>query len=354
MTNNNNEEQSRREALRQLILGGLGTTAGLSMLRAKEEECLARQILADPPADEASVKTIATGKPVDGVTGATRTSFEMPQRAKLKEKMLTGKLKNINLSRMFLGGNLVSGFAHARDLIYLSDLVKAYHTQSKVFETFYLAEQCGMNTFMASDGVFSMVMDYWKWTDGKIQFIWQGNSDQPDAIKRIVDHGAVACYLHGEHTDRLVKEENFQEIERRLKLLEKSGLPFGLGAHRIESIKAVVERGLIPEFWVKTYHDTNYWSGQHPTEHDNIFCRRPDETKEFMATRSEPWIAYKVLAAGAIHPAQGFRHAFEGGADFICVGMYDFQMVDNVNLCVDILRSPLARQRSWIGGDLSD
>ena len=52
----------------------------------------------------------------------------------------------------------------------------------------------------------------------------------------------------------------------------------------------------------------------------------------------EPWIAFKVLAAGAIEPQAGFRYAFESGADFICVGMYDFQIGDDVNIAVDLLR----------------
>ena len=40
-------------------------------------------------------------------------------------------------------------------------------------------------------------------------------------------------------------------------------------------------------------------------------------------------------------PEDGFRYAFENGADFICVGMFDFQVVDDVNLVIDILNSDL-------------
>ena len=31
----------------------------------------------------------------------------------------------------------------------------------------------------------------------------------------------------------------------------------------------------------------------------------------------KPWIAFKVLAAGAVHPKKSFRYAFENGADFV-------------------------------------
>ena len=58
----------------------------------------------------------------------------------------------------------------------------------------------------------------------------------------------------------------------------------------------------------------------------------------------------KTLAAGAIQPEVGFPYAFKGGADFICVGMYDFQVVEDVNLVLEILDDESLkseRRRPW-------
>jgi hypothetical protein len=70
-----------------------------------------------------------------------------------------------------------------------------------------------------------------------------------------------------------------------------------------------------------------------------------------MATVKKPWIAFKVLAAGAIHPRDGFRFAFENGADFLNVGMFDFQIREDAILAQQILNDIdlKGRQRLWMG-----
>jgi len=60
-------------------------------------------------------------------------------------------------------------------------------------------------------------------------------------------------------------------------------------------------------------------------------------------------IAFKVLAAGAIKPEDGLKYAFTNGDDFVCMGMYDFQIVEDANIALDVLSQPLERQRPWMG-----
>ena len=65
-----------------------------------------------------------------------------------------------------------------------------------------------------------------------------------------------------------------------------------------------------------------------------------------LSWNGQKW-SYKILAAGAIPPKEGFQYAFEHGADFACVGMFDFQVVDNVNTINEVLAGNLERNRSW-------
>ena len=53
------------------------------------------------------------------------------------------------------------------------------------------------------------------------------------------------------------------------------------------------------------------------------------------------------LAAGSIEPKDGFKYAFDNGADFICVGMYDFQVVDDANMALTAIKDTKNRVRPW-------
>jgi len=284
---------------------------------------------------------------VDAVTEPTRT-FDFATLDDLKGQVPKGQIGDLQLSRLILGGNLIGGWAHARDLIYVSKLVKAYHNRYKTFETFELAEACGINTILTNPLLCDVIADYWKSTGGKIQFISDcGGKDLMAMIQKSIDGGACACYIQGGVGDRLAAEEDFDTIEKALELIRSNGLPAGIGGHKLATVRACVEKGFQPDFWMKTLHHTDYWSATPTREKDNIWCEQPEETIAFMKEQKEPWIAFKTLAAGAIHPKVGFKYAFQNGADFICVGMYDFQLVEDANLALGVLDGKLDRQREW-------
>ena len=89
-------------------------------------------------------------------------------------------------------------------------------------------------------------------------------------------------------------------------------------------------------------------SDDHAEYHDNMFCHNHEQTVAFMQDVKVPWIAFKVLAAGAIPPEEGFKYAFESGADFICVGMFDFQVEEDVKLTQETVAKAKGRKRPWI------
>ncbi len=86
----------------------------------------------------------------------------------------------------------------------------------------------------------------------------------------------------------------------------------------------------------------------HNRFHNNMFCPFPERTVEFVNRAKVPVMGFKVLAAGALEPKDGFKWAFDNGADFICVGMFDFQIVEDVNIAMDTIKNA-ARTRPWYG-----
>jgi uncharacterized membrane protein YphA (DoxX/SURF4 family) len=299
---------------------------------------------------------------VDAFSGAT-VKLETKLISDLKGDLPKSRIGNIDLSRIILGGNLIGGFAHARDLIYASNLFKAYNTEKKIFETLMMCESAGINSFVGVPWQLGVINKYKKLMGGKIKPIIMINS--VDQIHDAINGGAEAIYIIGNHCDWQVRAGKVDELARLIDYIREQGYPAGLGAHSIQSLMACTEGGVDPDFYVKTLHHDNYWSA-HPREnripfsvdgknsldhnqfHDNIFCLFPDKTIAFMEAQDKPWIAFKVLAAGAIHPKDGFKYAFENGADFLCVGMFDFQVVEDVNIAIDTLNELGKRPRRWL------
>lgn len=282
------------------------------------------------------------------VASATMKTFRFASRSELKGQLPQGRIGNLNLSRMILGGNLIGGWAHARDLIYVSKLVRAYHHRDKIFQTFAMAECCGVNAIITNPLLCGVINDYWR-NGGRIHFISDcGGKDILAMIQKSIDAGAAACYIQGGVADRLVEEGKFDLMAQALELIRRNKLPAGIGGHKLRTIQESVEHGLRPDFWMKTLHKVDYWSAViAQPENDNRWCEDPAATAEYMATLKEPWIAFKILAAGALNPKTEFRYAFEKGADFICVGMYDFQIVEDVNMALDVLNAGVVRSRQW-------
>ena len=301
---------------------------------------------------------------VDAVTGASAKTLNIASLKELKGNIPMGKIKEIPFSKLILGGNLLSGWAHSRDLIYVSQLVKAYHQKEKIFATLLLAEKCGINTLLTNPILCSLIDEYWKRGIGKIQFISDcaglnyGPKGEPspmpvneymDKVKKAIDTGAVACYIQGETADYYMANGKPEVIAKVMDFVRQNGLLVGIGAHKIETVKACVDIGFQTDFWMKTMHHHNYWSANNPEWHDNKFDFTPEETIRYINELPQPVIGFKVMAAGAIHPKDGFRYAFENGADFVCAGMYDFQMVEDVNIANEILSGTLNRTRLWRG-----
>ena len=305
--------------------------------------------------------TSASGFPQTALSAAAAKSSAVLDRQKSVSAFPTGRIGNVRISRLIIGGNQFSGWSHSRDLAYLRDLFLAYSTEKKIMETLEKCEQEGVDTIItASSGYLGK---FWNQRGGKMQWIAQTHpkaNDLTSNIKQAIDNGAIGAYIQGGVGDSFVKNGRVDLLGKAVDFIKSNGLIAGIGGHSIEVPMAVEKAGIDADFYMKTLHHGNYWSATpkdsrvefnvdsgSPYDHDNIWSVSPERTIEFMKKVEKPWIAFKVLAAGAIHPSEGFEYAFANGADFVCVGMFDFQITENVLIARDKISANSNRQRPW-------
>jgi len=305
--------------------------------------------------------TSASGFPQTALSAATPKKTTIPDKEKPDKAFPTGRIGKVQISRLIIGGNQFSGWSHSRDLSYLRDLFLAYSTEEKIMETLYKCEQEGINTIITASSAY--LNKYWEERGGKIQWIAQihpKTNDLTSDIKQAVDNGAIGAYVQGGVGDSFVKNGRVDLLGKAVEFIKSKGIIAGIGGHSVEVPIAVEKAGIKVDFYIKTLHHGNYWSATpkenrvefnvdsgSPYDHDNIWSITPERTIEFMKKVEKPWIAFKVLAAGAIHPSEGFEYAFANGADFVCVGMFDFQITENVLIARDRISANSNRQRPW-------
>jgi hypothetical protein len=274
--------------------------------------------------------------------------------------MPKGKIAGQEFSRLMMGGNLIGGWSHSRDLSYVSMLMRKYNTPSKVRETLELGESQGItaiNTWVMDDN--SQIFEHWK-AGGRMKWFAQVRLDSGGGfsqIQRAIDQGAVGIHLTGDAAERLIAQGKFEKVGETVEFIKAQKRIAGVAAHDLRVMVECEKAKLDVDFYQKTLHTHEYYTAPRGDEtgalggHDNSWCNDPQAVVDFMATLKKPWIAFKILAAGAIHPRSAFPYAFNSGADFILVGMFDWQVEDDVKLAkrvIGIVSSPGSkRTRPW-------
>ncbi len=236
-------------------------------------------------------------------------------------------------------------------------------------DTWQACQRQGINSMISTcdspyagggDPTVRVLNRYRKERGGTIQWLAQCEPSEDDLTGRAakaVDNGAVAVILQGERGDRWVRENRLDYIEKFVNYGKKKNVLVGVACHNIAVPIAVEAAGLGVDLYMKTLHHENYWSNR-PGEprvevaanpNDNYFSLDPQATIDVMKDIKKPWIAFKVLAAGAIAPDSGFDYAFGGGADFACVGMFDFQVEEDARIAREKIDKYRQRPRPWHG-----
>jgi hypothetical protein len=253
----------------------------------------------------------------------------------------TGRIGKLEVTRLICGGNLFSGFAHSGELLYVESLLRHYFTDDKILDTLQLCEEGGINTTIlrTDEQIVRVMKRYRKERGGKLQWIAQTYptpANLKENIQLAIDNGAVGAFCMGGHAeDVFVKPGRGELIGEVVAFIKQNGLVAGVGSHLLELPILSEQQKFNPDFYFKTFNSVGYATDD---THD---------VTAFMKTTKTPWVAFKVLGAGRVLPKDGFDLAFKSGADFINVGMYDFQVQSNVSLVRGVVKHHQQRDRPW-------
>ncbi|MDP7288250.1 MAG: hypothetical protein QGH94_09695 [Phycisphaerae bacterium] len=311
------------------------------------------------------------------LAGAQDIQGAKPPRPQAGDNSMSyGMIGDRKVSRLILGANTPG--CHSRDLIYTSQLGRAYHTKERMLKIYELAESQGINTLL--QGNTRLIREHNAKRGGKLRIIKpvsvtkDGNKEQ---IKKTLTTAmrndmAALFYIWGDRGDYLARAKRMDLVGTAMEIAKSLGITLGFAGHSLQVVIECEKNSITPDFYVKTFHHDNYWSatpkanrepfcwydskggnsysgktGDHDRFHDNIWCLDAEKTIDVMQKVKVPWIAFKVLAAGAISPTSGFKFAFNGGADFVAVGMCDFHIKPNVQVLKGLFARGIDRKRPW-------
>ena len=144
------------------------------------------------------------------------------------------KLGKLQVSRIILGGNLLTHYTHSRDLKYVYTLAAHYNTDEKIMETLAMDEANGINTVSMHnpEHPVSVLRRYRKERGGTIQWIicptapvQADMGDYRRQVEDLIKDGCEAIYLWGVHADSLVAQGKIDLINKAVELPKEFGVP---------------------------------------------------------------------------------------------------------------------------------
>jgi hypothetical protein len=248
------------------------------------------------------------------------------------------RLGGLQVSRLILGSNPFFGFAHKPDET--GRLMREYYTDDRIMAVLDEAAEHGITA------VWTPVYDRWislwnryRQNGGKLN-IWIGQPDPKNpedmkpAITACARNGGRAVCIQGERIDAQVRAGRWDVIRDWVEHIKSHGLPAGFASHRPETHLIAEKKGMPTDF----YHQCVY-------QPENYSAECWEQAINTITQLRKPVMAYKVLAAGRIAPAEALPKLWRalGPKDGLCIGMFPKEQPEQIAEDTALVRRLSAR-----------
>ncbi len=273
----------------------------------------------------------------------------------------------VEVSRVTIGGNQISGFSHQGDE--RSREMRSWFTTDRICDMLSAAEEAGINTLFARTDahVISNLTEYWRrggtiqwfaqvtgavYEDGRPQDRWQV------WLQKAADAGASALYLHGGIADYWYANGAIALLEEFGELARPRGRAVGYAGHT-PAVHQWVRDNTDADFQMCChYNPSDRTASPHHISHGESWVpEHRDLMAATIATIPGPVVHYKVFAGGnrPIREAFEFMGRVVRSGDVVLFGIFPKddpdQLTTDIRLFEQHVEEPLrARAPEQSGG----
>ena len=223
----------------------------------------------------------------------------------------TADFLNNKITKLILGDNPFIGNSYVPDTYPRKEMYD-YYTAGKVLEAFFMAEECGINTYMCLANPFLIrVFQQYRKEGGRMNIMFQTYPpmDLKASISQMMECEPIAIYHQGSTLELFLEEGKKDELLERLALIKSAGVYTGLATHVPEIVLQAERENWGLDFYMTcVYNYRNQRKGQ-PSSFFNsnaapkyIVFYPEDPPKMYKVIREikKPCIAFKIFAGGQV------------------------------------------------------
>ncbi len=172
-------------------------------------------------------------------------------------KIPTVNTGGVEVSRLMTGSNPIRGMSHVNQE--MNQEMKEYFTMENSVKYLQDAAAAGIDGCVFRTDEYTMRVIYeFRQRGGEVKWFAQQASEVifENNVRSAKNYGANGFFIMGNTTDGLFAQKNYEEIERRLKVIRDSGMLVGLGTHNPEVLYYSQDHNWDVDFYFASAYNT--------------------------------------------------------------------------------------------------